>query len=298
MAVLDRTLEKTEEVAARLTSVARRTHRSAFDRLSWPESLPDDAFWVDPSLLSVAGTEVEEELSDEQLRALSRAECRNFFSLNIHGIRGLIATVVGLVHQKQWRPPVSDFLHHFVGEENEHMWFFAEFCYRYLDGVSPELRLGEQDGWEGPAAELLAFVRILVFEEIVDYWNKRNAQSELLHPFVREINRVHREDEGRHVAFGETIVRELGRTVTASLDAEERGRLEDAVRRYLTLVFLDFLDVRMYRDARLPEPLRLRRRIASDPVHRERFTERAGKCLSVLRESGILGDRPLEFGGT
>ena len=66
------------------------------------------------------------------------------------------------------------------------------------------------------------------------------------------------------------------------------GCTERTVRRY----------VRMYRDAQLPEPLRLRRRVVADPAVSQRFIDRAGKCLSVLRETGILSERPLEFGGT
>lgn len=288
--------ERSAELALRLTMLSRKHHQTVYDRIVWPESLADDEYWSDPALLSVAGTAAAAELSELELIRLSRAECRNFFSLNVHGIRRLMIAVIDLMHTRRWHPPVTDFLHQFVGEENEHMWFFAEFCHRYAGGVYPELRLNERNDWTGEAADLLAFVRILVFEEVTDHWNKLNARCDLLPPFVRELNRIHREDEGRHVAFGEAIVRQLAHEVSAASDGATRAALDEAVRKYVARLFLGYLNHYMYADAGLPEPVRLRRRLAADPACHAHFLAQLGRCTSILREAGILTDEPLTIG--
>src|SRR5258707_12819903 len=85
---------------------------------------------MSPELTTTHGAELAETLTREQLFALSKQESINFYSLNVHGIRELLIEVVGRIHTPGFETP-SEFFHHFIGEENEHMWFFAEFCLRY-----------------------------------------------------------------------------------------------------------------------------------------------------------------------
>ena len=89
---------------------------------------------MSPELMSVYGTPYMDELSESQFVQLSKWECVNFFSINVHGIRGLLQAVIQCVHMPGFEAS-SEYFHHFIGEENEHMWFFAQFCLRYGEKI-------------------------------------------------------------------------------------------------------------------------------------------------------------------
>ncbi len=114
----------------RLSAKASDDYYNPYVTFEWPDELPPDVLWMTPELLSVWGTAVFDELDEAALVRLSRFESVNFYSLNVHGIRELLIEVTRRVHSPGFEIP-SDFFHHFIGEENEHMWFFATFCTRY-----------------------------------------------------------------------------------------------------------------------------------------------------------------------
>ena len=118
------------EILDRLTNKSIDDYYNPYKLFEWPESLPDDMWWMSPDLTTTYGTPIAERLSQDQLYALSKFESVNFYSLNVHGIRELLIEVTRRIHTKGFETP-SEFFHHFIGEENEHMWFFAEFCKRY-----------------------------------------------------------------------------------------------------------------------------------------------------------------------
>jgi len=101
-----------------------------FREFEWPDSLPDQGFWMSAELLSCHGTRHMDALTEQQLWKLSRCELVNFFSFNVHGIRDLMLRVLSCIHNPGFEVP-SEYFHHFLDEENKHMWFFAEFCNRY-----------------------------------------------------------------------------------------------------------------------------------------------------------------------
>jgi hypothetical protein len=114
----------------KLTTSSIKNHYNVYQRFKWPDSLPADTLWMSPELLSVYGTPVMEQLDEPTLKRLTKWESINFYSLNVHGIRELIIEVTRRIHAAGYEVP-SEFFHRFIGEENDHMWFFAQFCLRY-----------------------------------------------------------------------------------------------------------------------------------------------------------------------
>ena len=66
-------------------------------------------------------------LTPEQLLRLSKWESIWFYSFNVHGERHLLRDVLNCMHSPGYED-VSDYMHHFVCEENNHSWFFSNFC--------------------------------------------------------------------------------------------------------------------------------------------------------------------------
>lgn len=253
----------------------------------WPETLPEDQLWMSRDLLSVYGTPVMDTLDEEQVRRLSMWESVNFYSLNVHGIRELLTEVVNRVHMPGFEVP-SEFFHHFIGEENEHMWFFAEFCRRYGRKIYyfPRIKL------TAPADEavenFLVFARILLFEEIVDHYNMRMAEDESLHETVRQINRIHHRDESRHIAFGRELVSLLWGRLAGRLHATELAAIRDYLLSYFRFSLHSFYSLDAYEDAGIPDPLAFRRRLIESPERARAHERIARKPLSFLRKAGIF----------
>lgn len=235
----------------RLSDKATADYYNPFTTFDWPPTIPADGLWMSPELLSVHGTGLMDELSPAQLQALGRWESVNFYSLNVHGIRELLIEVTRRIHTSGFELP-SEFFHHFIGEENDHMWFFATFCLKYADKIYPDRTVKLPEAPRAQDVEnFLVFARILIFEQIVDHYNVRLAADQRLHPTVRHINRLHHQDESRHIAFGCRLVQLLWeRLLDRGLNEADRLDLRDYLGRYLTTSMESFYNPAVYRDSR------------------------------------------------
>jgi hypothetical protein len=272
----------------RLEQLAASGYYNPYTMFDWPEAIDPDAPWMSENLTTLAGTPMWDELTREQQLALTRYEAINFFSLNIHGIRELMSEVVLRIHERTYAD-VSEFLHHFIGEENEHMWFFAQFCLRYggrLYPAQPTLKAGSVDHLSPVARELVVFARILIFEEIVDYYNAHMAGDPALPPIAREINRVHHQDESRHVAFGRMVFTDLLGQV-ARRDPSEVPVLAGYLEDYLQYSIGTLYNPAAYRDAGIPDALALRRRALAHPARQQAHEDVLKRTRRFLDRSGL-----------
>ncbi|MDX3240515.1 diiron oxygenase [Streptomyces sp. ME18-1-4] len=268
----------------RLEQLAESGYYNPYTMFDWPDTIEPDLPWMSESLTTLAGTPMWDELTREQQIALTKYEAINFFSLNIHGIRELMSDVVMRIHERTYAD-VSEFLHHFIGEENEHMWFFAQFCLRYggkLYPAQPTLKADSVAHLSTVAREVIVFARILIFEEIVDHYNAHMATDPSLPHIAREINRVHHQDESRHVAFGRMVFTNLLGQV-ARRDPDEVPVVAEYLENYLQYSIGTLYNPAAYRDAGIPDALALRRRALEHPARAEahdRILKRTRKFLS------------------
>lgn len=276
------------DLVARLCRRSREGYYNPYTTFDWPDSLPDERPWMSPELLSVAGTDVAGELSPDQLVALSRWESVNFYSLNVAGIRELLLEVTRRIHAPGFEV-ASEFFHDFVGEENEHMWFFAMFCRRYGGKLYADKRMKLGDAPTPALDNFLVFARILVFEQLVDHYNVRMAADDRLPPIVREINRVHHRDEARHIAFGARLVRLLWHeALDAGLDDDARRATADYLIRYATASVESLYNPSAYRDAGIADGFALRRRLLRDPARQAVHADLLRRPVDLLTAIGAV----------
>ncbi|WP_329172232.1 MULTISPECIES: diiron oxygenase [unclassified Streptomyces] len=272
----------------RLEQLAESGYYNPYTMFDWPATIEPDMPWMSESLTTLAGTPMWDELTREQQIALTKYEAINFFSLNIHGIRELLSEVVMRIHERTYAN-VSEFLHHFVGEENEHMWFFAQFCLRYggkLYPAQPTLKADSVEHLSKVARELVIFARILIFEEIVDYYNAHMATDQSLPHIAREINRVHHQDESRHVAFGRMVFTNLLAQVVQR-DPDEVPVVAEYLESYLQYSIGTLYNPAAYRDAGIPDALALRRRALEHPARIEAHDQVLKRTRKFLSKSGV-----------
>jgi hypothetical protein len=284
-----------EEILERLTKMSERDYYNPYEVFDWPDELPEECYWMSPELMSVHGTKVLGELTEQQLWALSRWESINFYSLNVHGIRELLIEVITRIHTPGFELP-SEYFHHLIGEENEHMWFFAKFCLNYAKKIYPDRtmqRSAQQEGAEADADTFLVFSRLLIFEEIVDYFNKLMGKDDRLHPTIKQVNAIHHQDESRHIAFGRQAIAVLHRDLRGRMSPEQLLELETYLKNYMSYLMNNLVNPTAYADAGLEDPFGLRRRVLAEPAH-VRFRARVlSRSIRHMIKEGIFTDDSL-----
>ncbi len=276
-----------QELVDSLARKARADYYNPYTRFDWPPALPADAWWMSPEFLSVHGTSLVED--EVLLKSLARYETVNFFSLNIHGIRELIVEVALRIHTPRFAA-FSDFLHHFLGEENEHMWFFAEFCNRYHGKIYPALpsfpaKASFGVNWK----DVIVFGRIVIFEEIVDYYNKRIGADGRLPAVVRELHSAHHHDESRHVAFGKRFVKHLyDNAVAADDQGGARADVENYLKSYMSYSVASLYSARAYRDAGIARTTDIRRSALAHPARQQFHLATMARVNNFFVNNGIF----------
>ncbi|MET9351027.1 diiron oxygenase [Streptomyces termitum] len=280
--------EEVRSAVQRLTTAAENEYYNPYQTFEWPDSIPEGALWMSEDLMTVHGADAAAELTREQYLALAKWESINFYSLNVHGIRELMAEVVHRIHAPGYEIP-TPFFHHFLGEENEHMWFFAEFCLRYGGRLFPDRSLAfparEQSTLLG---NFIVFSRILIFEQIVDHFNSRMAADTALPETIRAINRVHHQDESRHIAFGCQLVRAFYERLKAEGEPAELDAARAYIERYITTSLQSLYSVDAYREAGIADPFAFRTRLLADPARKPAHDAIVSRTTTFYRRIGVL----------
>jgi len=261
----------------RLCAASRQSHQPAWTLVAWPASLPTDAWCMSPELVSLAGTAAWSELDESLRRRLAFFEAVGFFSMNVHGESSLVEGVARRLH-RPGHELTTPYLHHFLDEENKHMMVFSEFCLRYAGKLYPARHIAVDSERTPGEEEVLFFGRVVVFEEVVDHFNRKMAVDERLHPVVRRIHALHHADEKRHLVFGRRLLQELVARHAGSSHA--RAEVSEYLAAYLAATWRQLFHPHVYRDAGLSDPWAL-----ADEAHassRPRFlaaTERLRRFL-------------------
>ncbi|MEY2405716.1 MAG: hypothetical protein QOH64_2324 [Acidimicrobiaceae bacterium] len=168
--------------------------------------LPDE-------LLSVAGLGLD--LTPEQRATLSREEVASIVEAGIRFEAVLEAGfAMQIAQERSLVAPHVTYLLHEVGEETRHQRIFI----RLLEQLTPKAvnpiarqpfltlqRLGIGQIIKRPA---LLYTLVLGGEEIPDLLQKLAAEHPDTDPFLREVNKYHRQEEARHLSFARTVLPE------------------------------------------------------------------------------------------
>ena len=194
------------------------------------------------------------DLTAEQKATLSREEVGSITSA---GIRFEAVLEAGLAMQVVTAPDLTDpritYILHEIGEETRHQRLFI----RLLEQIRPDGRQPVATSGRCPSSSgrvmrwitrlpALLYTLILGGEEIPDLFQKLASEHPDTDPFMREVNRYHRQEEARHLSFARSVLPEVW------ADAGPVDRI--AVRRVAPLVIKGHV-----RHARAPRRLRHRR---------------------------------------
>ena len=180
-----------------------------------PGALGEGAVLPADLLLPTAGLD-EGRLTDEQYVTFSR---QALAAITRSGLMFEAILMAGfglqIARADDFTDPRITYLLHELGEETRHSRLFA----RMLDQLGPAAP-NPIDNWfttqiSGRVVDqvihhpALLYTMVLAGEEIPDLLQKRAAEHPGTDPFVREVNRYHRQEEARHLAFARTRLPEV-----------------------------------------------------------------------------------------
>ena len=276
----------------KLCEASQQDFYSPYEGIDWPGGLEEDAWYFSPELISLFGSDAYERLNERQRKRLSFYEAVNFFSLNIHGERSLLEGLAQRLYRRG-NEEYTRYLHHFLDEENKHMVYFGTFCVRYAGKIYPDKKMVFPRDYSPGEEDFLFFSKVLIFEEIVDVYNKQMAADPRLHPVAREINRLHHRDESRHLAFGRRLAKELFNRYSSSWTPEILAGVREYLAGYIRATWQEYYNPAVYKDACLSGPYELQREAIEWPASRNRREQISRRWLSSLVKSGILTEAPV-----
>lgn len=283
-------MKNINEIVEKLCDASRNDYNNPYD-LKWPETLPSDTWFFSPELISIYGTEQYERMNEDKRKQLSFYEAINFFSLNIHGEKPLAEGLARRLYSKK-HLNVSNYLHHFLDEENKHMIYFAGFCMRYASKIYPDKKMTLSREYAEGEEDFLFFVKVMIFEELVDVYNVKMARDERLSAIVREINRLHHRDEARHLVFGREIVSEIFRENKKRWSEETLENIRQYLNGYFVSTWREYFNSEVYKDAGLKDPFDIPETAFETPASRTRRKEISSKCIQFLLQHEILVKEP------
>ncbi|NOT88975.1 MAG: hypothetical protein HOP03_12440 [Lysobacter sp.] len=271
-----------------LIRLSRERHAYAFSDIEWPARIPEDEWWLPPELLTVYGTAYADALPESQLKILSKWECINAFSLNVEGERELVNKLSAQLYVPDV-PGLETYLHHFIDEENKHMWFFGEFCRRYGGKIYSSKKASiVEERFSKEMEYFLLFARILIFEEIGGHYNVVAGGDERVSSFVRLIHRIHHDDESRHITFGRALLAQIKDIAFSASSAGQREAAVLHLQRYVQISIEALYQPAMYRDSGLQGGVAMRRALLDHPFRRRHHaTALLKRPLKFMDDIGI-----------
>ncbi len=278
--------------AVRLTKASRKKFWDVYNSITWPDQLVEGAWMMPPELISIHGTSAWDALDETQRKTLSKYELGNFFSLVLQGERPLVAGLSDRLYSRSNNKNITEYLHHFLDEENKHMVMFGEFCNRYAGKVYAQKKLVVPRTYAKGEEDVTFFIKVLIVEELGDYYNVMMQRDESIAPISREINRIHHADEARHIIFGRRLLAEVWNEHAPKWAPETLTGLRSWLADYLKSSWNDFYNPTAYKDAGIADAYGARQAALAAECCREHRRRVSRKLVDYFIDTGILETEP------
>lgn len=281
----------TDQLCARLCAKSREDMYDVYERFEWTDAIDPDRPAMTPELTTLYGTELWAGLTDEQKHRLTVCETGNLFANTLHGEQALVSGLSAQLYGKKLSPELTDYLHHFLDEENKHMVMFGIYCRKYVGRVYPEKKLSFPKEL-APGEDLLGFYALaMVVEDFGDYFNIRTMRDDGCDPLVREISRVHHIDESRHLAFDRAYVTDLAEEWLPQWDEAQRTKFSDWLGGFMKANWATYYNPTVYKDIGIEKPFEARRHAMEHPVQLEIRAKVFEKLNVFFTKIGLLQAR-------
>jgi hypothetical protein len=268
-----------------LKSAARHSYDPDVD-LDWDAPEVPGLWAMQPERMSLYGTSLWDQLTEEQRIELSKHEVASVASVGLWFEILLMQLLLKDVYRSDPTDPRTHFALTEIADECRHSTMFGRSIGRFgvpAYGPRPQIRrLAKVFPLISRGAG--AYASILIGEEPVDRWQREQMNDERIQPMVRMVSRIHVTEEARHVTFAreelEKAVARMGRTerlVQQSLTAQAA---------YVMMRSLVHPDV--YAAVGI-DPAEGRRAALGNESYRNTIAWMGEKVMPYLEEQGMVG---------
>ena len=278
------TLPRTAARSQQLVAASQRATLDPFEYIDWSLPIDDSAFHLPPELLPLYGTEAWEAMTETERIAYSRHETAALCGAGVWFENALMQVVLHHLADMPVTDPAHRFLLVEVADECRHSAMFGEYIRRAGTPVyRPALDAGSlsDNDDDSAAGRAIAYLLILVVEELLDYMNRETMRDDRLHPTSRAMARLHVLEEARHVSFAKTYLAESWET----LDETARREIIAAAPALVAVVADLSVDPAVYEHLGVADGAAIAR---ANPHHRATIVAGLAKLTGFLSEIGVI----------
>lgn len=270
-----------------LRSTARQFYDPETD-LDWSAPPVEGLWWMSPERLSLYGTRMWRQLSEEQRLELSKHEIASIASVGVWFEISLMQVLLREAYDGDPRSSRVQWALTEVGDETRHSVMFGKAIATLgvpAYGPRPEaLRAGRLAPIALRGAS--SYAAILIGEEPVDRLQRETARDERVQPLVRMISRIHVVEEARHVTFA----REELAAATRSLRPAARRWHQNLTARIGYVTMRSLVHPQVYAAVGL-DPQEARREALGNEHYRATIAWTGEKVLPFLDECGLVSPK-------
>ncbi|OZM72645.1 hypothetical protein CFN78_13490 [Amycolatopsis antarctica] len=282
-----RTRDRETTAARLLTSSARNSFDPDLD-VDWDAPLVDGLPYMPLERVSLYGTELWEQLSEEQRIELSKHEIASVMSVGLWFEIVLMQMLTRYAYDLDPRSANAQYALTEIGDETRHSVMFARGAERLGTPhyAVPRVVHNLARVFGATAAGPSMFAAVLVAEETTDRLQRSMMDDPRIQPLIRAINRIHVVEEARHVRYArEQVSRMMPRL---SGGARRWHRFNTAL--VSCFVVDSLIDPKVYASVGI-DPAEGRRAALANPHFRATRFWMGEKIMPFLREEGLVGGR-------
>ena len=205
-------IDGVRKTATRLLGSSSRNSYSPELDINWDAPVDSEKRFMPFERVSLYGTDLWNELTDEQRIELSRHELASVASTGLWFEIILIEMLARWAYDQDPQDPRTQYALTEIGDETRHVLMFAKAIdalgvptYRPARWIRRVAKL-----YKATANGTALFAPVLVAEEITDRLQRETMNDEDVNPLVRMVNRIHVVEEARHVRFArEEVQRQM-----------------------------------------------------------------------------------------
>ena len=268
-----------------LKSAARQSYDPEVD-LDWDAPEAPGLWAMQPERISLYGTTLWEQLSDEQRHELARHEVASIASVGLWFEIVLMQVLLKDVYRSDPRDPRTHFALTEIADECRHSTMFGRAIGHFgMPAYGPRPRIRRLAKiFPLIARGAGAYASILIGEEPVDRWQREQMNDERIQPLIRMVARIHVVEEARHVTFARE---ELEKAVTR-MSRAERLFHQTVTAQAAFVMMRSLVHPDVYAAVGI-DPREGRRAALGNESYRQTIAWMGGKVMPYLEEQGMVG---------
>ena len=274
-------------------ATAERLLRSSLDHsyepnidIDWAAPLVDGAWAIPEHRVSLYGTELWDDLTEEQRRTLSVHEVCSIARIGLWFEIILMQMLLRYAYDRDPRRQHIQYALTEIADECRHSIMFAKMTERYgVPDYAPR-RLTHELGrlFKTVAYGPAMFAGTLFVEEILDQLQREAMRDDSVQPLTRMVNKIHVTEEARHVRYArEELIR-----IMPKANAAQRTVARYLSSRVAFVVARNLIHRDVYKSVGI-DPVVGHKAALANPHHQEMLRWSARKLVPFLREQGIIG---------